>query len=90
MGIYIGGVNTVEPPGFPVLRQMLDRYADEAVTDEQVARVLAPVLAMIRAGRFDRPRGGRYSWLIRPMILVIAVVALIITMAAIQPAGIYM
>lgn len=28
---------------------------DEKIADEQVQRVLAPVLAMIRAGVFDRP-----------------------------------
>ncbi len=38
-----------------VLKYIFDRCAEESITDEQVARVLAPVLAMIRAGAFDRP-----------------------------------
>jgi hypothetical protein len=84
MGCNIGDV---EPTGFPALKQIFDRYAEESVTEEQVARVLAPVLAMIRAGRFDRPKGERYEWLIKPLIAGIAVATLIITVAIAQPAG---
>jgi hypothetical protein len=36
------------------LGQLFDYYLIDSVTDEQVERVLAPVLDMIRAGAFDR------------------------------------
>jgi len=35
--------------------QIAENYTDEVVTDEMVQRVLAPVLWMIRKGKFDRP-----------------------------------
>jgi len=34
--------------------QMADIYTDEFITDEMVQRVLAPVVWMIREGKFDR------------------------------------
>jgi hypothetical protein len=40
--------------GASVLKQVLERYADENVSDEQVERVLEPVGRMIRDGRFTR------------------------------------
>lgn len=38
-----------------LLRSVFDYCLSETITDEQVQRVLAPVLAMIWAGAFDRP-----------------------------------
>jgi len=35
--------------------QLSDGYKDVIITDEMVQRVLAPVLWMIRDGKFDRP-----------------------------------
>ena len=37
-----------------LLGELLDSYAEETITDEQVQRVLEPVLEMIRDGVFDR------------------------------------
>jgi len=34
--------------------QMADIFADEIITEQMVKRVLAPVLWMIREGKFDR------------------------------------
>ncbi len=42
-----------------VLRRMIVKYAEDSITDEQVARVLAPVLARIRAGEFDQGKRKR-------------------------------
>ncbi len=36
------------------LKRIIEQYAEDSITDEQVARVLAPVLARIHAGEFDR------------------------------------
>ena len=38
----------------PILAEILHEYADETISDEQVQRVLAPVLKMIRDGKFSR------------------------------------
>ena len=35
--------------------QMADTYMEDLITEEMVQRVLAPVLWMIREGKFDRP-----------------------------------
>ncbi len=43
-------------PGTPALKQIFDRFADESISSEEVDRVLEPVLALIQAGAFDRPR----------------------------------
>ena len=40
--------------------QMSDIYTDVIITDEMVQRVLAPVLWMIREGKFDRPSKIKY------------------------------
>jgi hypothetical protein len=40
-------------------RQILEQQVEETITDEQVQRVLAPVLERIRNGEFDRPRRRR-------------------------------
>ena len=36
-----------------LLRQVLHRYAQEAITEEQIERVLAPIRLMIRDGVFN-------------------------------------
>jgi len=48
----------------PTLTQVFDGYIEDTVTDEQVQKVLEPVLRLIRTGAFNRPRklfdfGGR-------------------------------
>ena len=46
-----------------VLKQIFDKYIEDTITEEQINRVLEPVLKLIREGAFDRPRrffcGGR-------------------------------
>lgn len=39
---------------FWTLQELFDEYVAESISDEEVERVLAPVIAMIRAGAFDR------------------------------------
>jgi len=47
----------------PVLKQVFDKYVEDTITEEQINRVLEPVVRLIREGAFDRPRrflcGGR-------------------------------
>ena len=43
-------------PGTPALKQIFERCADESISSEEMDRVLEPVLALIRAGVYDRPR----------------------------------
>ena len=68
----------------PVLKEIFDRYAEDTITEEQVQRVLAPVLRMIREGRFDKLRKRRFSWRENPVISVIAVLMLVIVVAFTQ------
>ena len=72
-----------ESPKPSVLKEILDRYAEDTVTDEQVQRVLLPVLKMIRERKFDKPPRRRFSWLIAPLLSMAAVAVLIITVAGI-------
>ena len=37
-----------------VLKDLFDRYADENITDEQIAYLLEPILRMIKDGYFDK------------------------------------
>ena len=46
----------IEVKGTSVLKQVFDGYIEDTVTDEQVQRVLEPVLRLIRDGAFNRPR----------------------------------
>jgi len=43
-----------------MLKQILDEYAEETISDEQIERVLAPVIRMIEAGCFNRPKPKRF------------------------------
>ena len=35
------------------LKEIFDRYSEDSITEEQVQRVLEPVLKMIYEGKFD-------------------------------------
>jgi len=66
----------------PALKQIFDQVAEETISEEQVQRVLAPVLARIHAGEFGRPR--RFAWLWQPVAAVAAVALLALTVAVSQ------
>ena len=40
----------------PVLSDMLRKHAEETISDEQVKRVLSPIIERINAGEFARPK----------------------------------
>gem|GEM_PF-5629041 len=46
----------------PVLKLVFDKYLEDSITEEQVQRILEPVLKMILEGRFDRPPRLRVFW----------------------------
>ena len=60
-----------------VLKDIFDWYVENTITNEQIQRVLEPVLRMICEGRFDRSRPSRFAWLFKPTISTIAVMTLI-------------
>ena len=49
-----------------VLKQVFDGYIEDTITDEQVLKILEPVLKLIEQGAFDRPRSifgrGKPIW----------------------------
>lgn len=45
-----------------VLSDVLYRCEEESITDEQVQRVLEPVLQMIHEGKFTRSPRRHYEW----------------------------
>ena len=49
-------MNCYETEKKPVLKQVFDGYIDDTVSNEQICRVLEPVLRLISEGVFDRPR----------------------------------
>ena len=54
------------PRGSPVLKEILDRCAEDTATDEQVLRVLAPVIRMIEEGKFDKSFRQRVVQMMNP------------------------
>ena len=44
----------------PVLKVVFDCYKEDTITDEQVQRVLEPVLKMIRERRFEAPEDRQF------------------------------
>jgi len=43
-------------PEAAALKRIFDLHAEETITDDQVRRVLDPVLEMIIEGKFEKPR----------------------------------
>ena len=43
-----------KPPRFSALKEVFNKYAEETITEEQVLRILAPIISMIREGNFDK------------------------------------
>ena len=40
----------------PMITQVLHRHAEETITDEQVQRILSPIIKRINAGEFAKPK----------------------------------
>lgn len=49
-------MENITPAKTSVLKQVFDGYIEDSVTDDQVRRVLEPVIKLIRDGVFDRRR----------------------------------
>ncbi|MCL2889038.1 MAG: sigma-70 region 4 domain-containing protein [Eggerthellaceae bacterium] len=85
----LNGTTSMMAPGeqikTPVLKQIFDKYAEESITEDQLRRVLEPVLRMINEGRFNRPRYQRFEWLLKPVASVSVVVALTLMVGFSQP-----
>ena len=56
----------IKKPNTTVLKQVFDGYIEDTITDEQVWKVLEPVVKLIEQGAFDRPRSifglGKPKW----------------------------
>lgn len=48
--------------GTSALKQVFDGYIEDSYTDEQIRRILEPVLRLIKQGAFDRPRMFLIFW----------------------------
>ena len=70
-----------ESTDISILKNVFDWYAEKYIADEQVRRVLEPVLKMIEEGKFDVPRWRSYLWLIKPFVMVAFVATMIIMVA---------
>ena len=55
-----------KPKKSPVLKEIFDKYAEETSSDEQIQRILEPVLRMIAEGKFDRPWWYRFKRFVKP------------------------
>ena len=73
-----GSVN--DPPDNCVLKKTFDRCAAITITDEQVRRMLEPILRMIREGRFDRP--SVFSRWLQAVVVAAAAVAAVALIVA--------
>ena len=65
----------------PLLSEILNKYAEDSITDEQVQRVLKPVLIMIHEGKFDRSPFQRFSWLTTQLLSIATAMVMIIAAA---------
>jgi len=57
-------------------KQILDRHANETISDYDVRRLLAPIQGMIDEGKFDKPK--LFSWWPQTLVMLAAVVTLAI------------
>ena len=66
----------------PILSEVMYKYAEDSITDEQVQRMLDPVIQMINEGKFNKPQRRHYTWhiLYGALILEIAIAVLLIIM----------
>ena len=62
-----------------IIKEIFDKYATDTITDDQVNRVLEPVLNMIREGRFDRNKRLYLLKTLSPILSVAAAFILILT-----------
>jgi len=46
-----------EPSRKNIVKQVFDGYIEDTITDEQIFRILEPVLMRIKSGAYDRPHG---------------------------------
>ena len=49
-------MNDLRPARNSAFKKACDDYIEETVTDEQVWRILEPIIRLIKQGAFDRPR----------------------------------
>ena len=65
VSLYYGGANldAFRSLHTSVLTRVFEFYVEDSISDEQVTRILEPILKMIEEGAFDRPRNisGRGS-----------------------------
>ena len=54
--LEVGILSTKKSSGPSVLKQIFDGHIEDTITDEQIFRILEPVLRRIRDGAFDRRR----------------------------------
>ena len=67
------------PDKEPILKQVFHSYAEQTISNEQVRRILEPVLRMIEAGRFNLRR--KYVFL--PQALLTAMVIIVMSVVAV-------
>ena len=74
-----------EPVKDSVLKKILDKAVEDTILDEQVQRILEPIIRMIYEGRFEKPRSRRLGKLIKLFyslfISTITVVILIVLLS---------
>jgi len=46
-----------EPSHKNTVKQVFDGYIEDTITDEQISRILEPVLKRIKSGAYDHPHG---------------------------------
>ena len=64
----------------PTLKRIFDKYAEDTITNEQLLRVLDPILVMIREGRFDTHKTRKIFSLLAPVLSIAAALAITFTL----------
>jgi len=71
------GAETNNSTEAPALKRIFDKCAEQVISDEQAWRVLAPIIKMIKAGKFEKPRPA--SFYVKMLITVAAAVTIAVT-----------
>ena len=75
--------NADNPPKVSALRNTFHRHAMITISDEQIRRILMPIIKMINEGRFHNRRKTFVWWLQKLLVVALAIASVIFLVALI-------
>lgn len=56
-----------------VLKEIFDKVEEETITEEQIQKILEPIILMIMQGRFRKTFRQRLRSILKPLISIVAI-----------------